>query len=38
MSGSEKSFYLQMALRLAGYDNVKVFAGNWDVWTGEEDE
>jgi len=38
MSGSEKSFYLQIALRLAGYDNVKVFAGNWDVWIGDEHE
>jgi len=36
MSGSEKSFYLQIALRLAGYDNVKVFTGNWDVWTRDE--
>jgi 3-mercaptopyruvate sulfurtransferase SseA len=35
MSGSEKAFYMSTALRIAEYNNVKVFTGNWDTWIGD---
>jgi len=38
MNDSKKAFYTQIALRLAGYNKVKVFTGNWDTWTGEDFE
>jgi len=38
MSSSEKAFYMSMALRIAEYNKVKVFTGNWDTWTGDKIE
>ena len=38
MSGSEKAFYMSTALRIAEYNNVKVFTGNWDTWIGDKIE
>jgi len=34
MSGSPKAFYLLMAMRIAGYEKVKAFSGDWDSWKG----
>ena len=35
MSGSPKAFYVSLALRSVGYNNVKVFSGDWNMWTGD---
>lgn len=35
MAGSPKAFYVLMALRLAGYNKVKAFTGDWNVWRGD---
>jgi len=38
MSESEKAFYMQVALRIAEYNKIKVFSGNWDTWIGAKIE
>ena len=35
MSGSPKAFYVLLALRSAGYNKVKAFTGDWNVWRGD---
>jgi 3-mercaptopyruvate sulfurtransferase SseA len=38
MTGAEKAFYMQVALRIAEYNKVKVFTGNGDTWIGAKIE
>ena len=35
MEGSEKAFYMALALHEAEYNKVKVFSGDWNVWRRE---
>jgi len=35
MAGAPKAFYVMLALRLAGYNKVKAFIGDWNVWRGD---
>lgn len=35
MSGSPRAFYVAVALRSVGYDRVKAFIGDWNVWIGD---
>jgi 3-mercaptopyruvate sulfurtransferase SseA len=38
MSGAQKAFFVMLAMREVGYDNVKAFIGDWNIWMGDIDE
>lgn len=38
MSGAQKAFFVMLAMREVGFQNVKSFIGDWNVWMGDIDE
>jgi len=38
MSGGQKAFFIMLAMRQVGFEKVKAFIGDWNIWIGDIDE